>query len=107
MTGIAIIRGVGMTTRLTGGNSAIDVTTDTGTQYLSVIQRYDILVPRCRRYPVTGLTQIGGIGVIHRFTRCHAPADVTTHATADHLAVIQRCNELQEAGRRYPVTGFT
>jgi hypothetical protein len=101
---IAIVRGVRVVTRFARRYASIDMTTNTGSQDFSMIQRLDVLVPGCRRDPVTGFTQVGGVGVITRFTRCNPTTHMATHTTANDLAVIQWCDELLEARRWYPMT---
>jgi hypothetical protein len=67
MTILTDIRGVGMISRFALRNTAI-MTTDTGTQYLIMIQRCNDICPIARWHPMAGFTHVGGIWVITGFS---------------------------------------
>jgi hypothetical protein len=107
MTVVTKIRGQWMAHRFGGCHTTRRMATHTTTQHLRMIQRLDVLVPRCRRYPMTGFTDVRGTGMATRFACRYATRNMAAHTCSQHLVMIQWHNVLRPRGRRYPVTGFT
>jgi len=55
---------------------------------------------------MTGVAQVCGIRMVSRFTLCNA-AVMAAHATANHLVMVERRNEIGPVSGRYLMTGLT
>lgn len=89
MAGFTYIGGIDVAGGFTTGGGAI-VTTETGADYLIMIHCIGgHRCPGCRTRQVAGVTRIGAIDMVGRFSTGNR-AVVTTGAGANHMAMIHR-----------------
>ena len=91
MTGIAIVRGIGVIARFAGGNATV-MAAHARTNHLIMIQRRDKRQPGIRGGSMASFTQVGGVGMIAGFTLCDHTVMAACTGT-QYFIVIQRRNE--------------
>ena len=91
MTGIAIVRGIGVIARFAGGNATV-MAAHARTNHLIMIQRRDKRQPGIRGGSMASFTQVGRIRMIAGFAGGNTTV-MTTHASTNDFVVVQRCNE--------------